>query len=235
MQTKNANGKRRLGLMPEVLPAPTASARGPVRDRTLGHMRRLLATAAAVSAAACSRESGQNADAVSVTIPPSTEDGGAAGTTPGTNPMASHQHTVPTATATPTATAPPTGYAVVDPMPAPARCAGIAAAAKATAVFHKDKTGVYLEVTITLGSANGAQFDKSAPPSSWGSNLLGAKFNGHSVILRLRPTSSSAGSASLGVSAGVACSAGPGHLTANVQWTGTPTAGTKTSIQLSDY
>ena len=56
--TPPKTGGRRLTLLPEVLPAPTMAHESKVRDRTLEHLRGLLALAAATTTltVACSQE-----------------------------------------------------------------------------------------------------------------------------------------------------------------------------------
>src|SRR5262245_33407047 len=162
--------KRRLKLMPEVLPAPDRARPGGARQRTVAHMQRMAQAAAAVASASCSREP---TNTQTVVIPPTTSTSTATTTAVATAPTVTATATA-TPTAPPTVTAPPTGYAVVDPMPAPARCAGLARTTKTIAAWKKDATGTFLEITVTLptGGTFAAQFDKATPPSVWGSNLL---------------------------------------------------------------
>src|SRR5262245_34085695 len=91
-------GKRRLGMMPEVLPAPTRGhGEGSPRQRTLNTMERML-TAAAASAliTGCSNN----------------KSGG------------------------------DTGYGVVDPMPPPVRCPGVAASVDVKATWKEGQAGL---------------------------------------------------------------------------------------------
>lgn len=86
--------RRRLDLLPEVLPAPPAPVEGGPRQRTLARLTRLAAaTAAAAAISGCKDKHGT---------------GG--------------------------------GYAVVDPMPVPARCTGAAMTIHATAKWKDEKT-----------------------------------------------------------------------------------------------
>lgn len=137
--------KRRLEMMPEVLPAPTKLApRGDVRARTMQHMQRMVATASALGAVAGCTKS-DTTTTQTVTVP------SASATTTGGGPLTSA-----TATAPPTVSAIPTGppdmgYAVVDPMPMPSRCASAAQASKASASFVQQGKDLVLKVTVKLG------------------------------------------------------------------------------------
>jgi len=226
---------RRLQVLPEVLPAPTVTspdtARPDVRGRTLAHMQRLLATTAAVvPLASCTRSDMQGTQ--TVTIPMSS----ASATTQDT----SQGSLLPPPTATAVATAIPTatadmGYAVVDPMPAPARCLGLANASKANATFKRDATGLFLEVTLTLptGSAwAGATFTPGSQPSPWSGQLLSSQVSHLTATARVRPT---AGVTSLGISFSISCTAGPGSLSITASFPNSPTDTTKVTLQKNDY
>lgn len=215
---------RRLEILPEVLPAPTATPQSDVRARTLAHMQRLLA-ATAVMPLACTKADTQPTQ--TVTIPSATASVAADSTTHGTLIPETH----PSATAT--ATAPvDVGYAVVDPMPAPARCMGLAAASRATATFTADATGPVLDVHVTLpsGSAwSGTSF--SGQPSPWSGQLVSSSVSGATARARIRPT---AGTTTLGVSFTVTCPAGPGTVSITATFPAA-TAGAKVTLQKNDY
>lgn len=142
--------KRHLTLMPEVLPRPTQlpSTEGtPVREtrtRTLDHMRKLLASAAATSAvlAGCGPEAADKPSGTASQKPTtsasatasasssaatSADPSASASSSPppsastASASASSASSTSPTASAKPTLTPrhPPTGYMVVDPVPPP--------------------------------------------------------------------------------------------------------------------
>jgi len=96
--------RRKLKLLPEVLPAPNRNRNdaGP-RARTRDHMQRLLAAAAITGALACRSDPGYGV------VDPMPAPADASGPPPPPAPA--------DATAPPP---PPMGYAVVDPMPMPA-------------------------------------------------------------------------------------------------------------------
>jgi hypothetical protein len=229
-------GPRKLQMLPEVLPAPSPSdATSDVRGRTVAHMQRLLAAATAVAASGCSHEASSSN---TVTIPVASN----ASTAPTSTvpPL----HTAATvATATPVHTAEPdVGYAVVDPMPAPARCLGLAPASRTTAVLRRDgANGVILDVSLTLattGSWQGSAFDTSSPPSPWGGQILSTSFKGASVVVRIKPTvpaGSTATSTSVGVSFPISCAAGSGNVSVTATVPLPLKDGTKPTLHVADY
>jgi len=227
----NEAPKKRLQLMPEVLPAPTrASATTSVRSRTLTHMQRLLATAAAMPlAGACTKTDTQGS--TSVTIPSASESTTAQNTAGGTLLPPPKE----TATAKPTATAPDMGYAVVDPMPAPARCMGLASATTATAVFKKDSGGLYLEMTATLPTAqawSGTTFASGQTPSAWSGTVIGSTVTANKATVKVRP---SANATDLGVQLSISCAAGSGSIALTANFPASPTETTKPTLAKHDY
>ena len=225
--------KKRLQLMPEVLPAPTrASTTTGVRSRTLTHMQRLLATAAAIPLVTdCTKTDTQGSQ--SVTIPSASES--ATATAQNTTQGSLLPPPKETATAKPTATAPDMGYAVVDPMPAPARCMGLANATTATAVFKKDAGGVYLEVSATLPTAqawSGTTFTAGQTPSAWSGTVLGSQVTANKATVKVRP---SAGVTDLGVQLSISCAAGSGSISLTANFPASPTETTKPTLAKHDY
>ena len=218
---------RRLQILPEVLPAPTPAAPSPnVRGRTLAHMQRLLATAA-VMPLACTKADTQGSQTITIPTVAASDTGQQ---THGT--LIPETHTAATATATATTTA-DIGYAVVDPMPAPARCMGLAAASQATATFTSDATGPVLDVHVTLptgGNWSGSNFTPGAP-SPWSGQLVSHNVTGNSARARIRPT---AGTTSLGVSFSVMCTAGPGSIAVTANFNAIAN-GAKVTLQKNDY
>jgi hypothetical protein len=224
--------KKRLQLMPEVLPAPTRAERSTtnVRGRTLMHMQRLLATAAAMPlAGACTKTDTQGTQ--TVTLPSSS----ASATTQGTVEGSLLPPPKETATAKPTATAPDMGYAVVDPMPAPALCRGLATATTTTAVFKKDATGVYLEISATLPTGTtwtGTTFVPGQSPSPWSGTVMSSQISSNKATIKMRPTT---GSTNIGVQLSITCSAGGGSIAFNATFPASPTETTKPTIAKYDY
>jgi len=128
--------RRRLKLMNEVLPSPTASDATSPRARTLSHLQRLMSAAALL--AACNKQSpgtGQPGYGVVDPMPPPAldrdkPDSGAAADASAATPTSSVASPLAIRSAVPVASssaAPPNpppighGYGVVDPMPTPAQ------------------------------------------------------------------------------------------------------------------
>jgi hypothetical protein len=226
---------RRLQVLPEVLPAPTVTPRSSspgVRSQTLAHMQRLLATAAAIPLAGCTRADTQTSSKT-VTIPV------ASATAPEGADASVHGSLLPppkaTATAVATATAPTTGYAVVDPMPAPARCMGLASASKTAAVFKRHGKDWVLEVTLTLPSGaswGGMTFAPSSTPSVWSGQIVASSVTHRTAKVTMRPT---AGASMAGVLFPVACAAGRGGVSVTATYSGAPASTTKISLSTRDY
>ena len=205
------------------------------RHRTVGHMNKLIAATAAASA--CSRP-----DVQTVTITPLPAVPASTDTTTAPPPPP------PTASATFTAPPPPnpppdpSGYLVVDMLPAPARCLGVAGASKVTAKFHRDGGHVVLDLVVVLpssGAAAGTTFIASSAPSPWSSTVVSSSFRTGNTIanVRLQPTTSgSAASASMGVQLDVSCgSRGRGTLGVNVTYANPPSESTTPTVSLHDY
>jgi hypothetical protein len=194
--------KRRLEMMPEVLPTPTLAPRGNVRVRTMQHMQRMVATAGALGAVAGCTKS-DTTTTQSVTVPSAS----ATTTSTGTSPLASATVTAPPTASTVVSPPPDHGYAVVDPMPMPSRCASAAQASKASATFVQQGKDLVLKVTVKLGGGatwtGGAVTPYSGSVKSVSSNaakdaldvFLPASVDGLSV-----PITCPAGTASISVS-----------------------------------
>ncbi len=222
---------RRLKILPEVLPAPTkAPTSNDVRGRTLAHMQRLLATTAAMLPLTdCTKSDTQGSQ--TVTIPSASSSATSESSAHGTL-------LVPTATATPTAkataTAPDMGYAVIDPMPAPARCLGLANATRTSAVFVRDPGGLLLEFSATLPSGGawaGTTFTPNGA-SAWSGTIVTQRITGLSAVARVKVT---AGNTSAGVSFSITCAAGPGSIAITSTFTDPPTESTKVTLQKHEY
>lgn len=220
--------------MPEVLPAPTRASSSDVRGRTVAHMQRLLAGAAAIPLAACTKEDTQGTQTVTIPV----ASASASATAPATIEGSLLPPPSATATATAVATAPhDMGYAVVDPMPAPARCMGLAAASKSSASFKRDGAGVLLEIAVTLPTTGpqwaGAQFDTSNKPSPWSGTLVSSNIVAHTAVVKIKP---SPNTTNLGVSLPISCSAGTGSISITAMFTDTaPTTSTKVTLNTHDY
>jgi hypothetical protein len=144
--------KRRLQLMPEVLPAPNKTATSAVRERTMARLRVLAAVGAGIAAACGGATTGSSGDGKG-------SSGGGGGGPDGGLPDANKPDSDP-------------GYGVVDPLPAPA-CFDYATQPTATAKFVDPKdvgvdgkadagSGRWVQVIITLNQKDVAVGDIKA-------------------------------------------------------------------------
>jgi hypothetical protein len=205
------------------------------RHRTVGHMNKLIAATAAASA--CTRP-----DTQTVTIAPLptvTADTTSAPPPPPPPPTASATLTAPPQPPPPPD---PSGYLVVDMLPAPARCLGVAAASKVTAKFHRDGGHMVLDVIVSLptsGAAAGTKFIGSGANSAWSATIVASTLASSNTVahVTLQPTTSGSSSlASMGVQLQVSCGArGNGTLGVNVDYSNPPSPGTVPSVTLHDY
>ena len=193
------------------------------RGRTLAHMHQMLAATAAVG---CSRADVQTVTLTPLpTVPASATDGTASpAPLPPTATVASPPPTAPTSV--------PSGYLVVDMLPAPARCLGLASATKATARFHASATGPVLEIGVTLPSSGklaGSKWDGTASP--WSGQVQSSSFHGPVATVRVKPAAAT--TSSLGVSLGVSCgAAGTGAIAVTATFAA---PGASASLTLQDY
>ena len=204
------------------------------RNRTVGHMNKLIAATAAASA--CTHP-----DTQTVTIAPLPQIASDTTSAPPPPPP-------PTASATltqppqPPPPPDPSGYLVVDMLPAPARCLGVAAASKVTAKFHRDGGHMVLDLVVSLptsGAAAGTKFTGSGATSAWSATVVSSSYRSGNTVanIRLQPTTSgSASLASMGVQVVVTCgSRGSGTLAADVTYNNPPTESTVPNVTLHDY
>ncbi len=220
-------------MLPEVLPAPTPTSTTNARARTAAHMRKMMVTA--MAAAGCAREASPS----TVTIPTASN----APTTGQTGSLPPLHSATAGASAKPPDDEPRSdiGYAVVDPMPAPARCMGLAAASKAKAALKADAGGAVLEVTLTLattGAWQGTVFDTTrGSTSAWGGQLVSKTFKGSTATVTVKPTipASSQSTHLIGVSFPISCAAGNGNVTVTAAMPMPIHAGATTTVTLTDY
>jgi hypothetical protein len=127
------------------------------------------------------------------------------------------------------------GYAVVDPMPAPARCNGLAAATTTIGAFKKDAGGLYFELTATLPTGTtwaGTTFTQGSTPSAYPGTVLSSQVTSNKATVKIRPSPSMT---SVGVQLSVSCPAGPGSISVTASFSATPTETTKPTFQKYDY
>ena len=218
---------RKLRLLPEVLPDPTAKApEGSPRARTVRHMHRLLAMAAATTALACTKdgEPGIRKENEATTNKKPTADPTVT-TTATTSETATASATVPDITTGP-------GYGVVDPMPPPAKCAGAAASIKAVGVWKTDKSGAYVEVKMPKPTMPDTKYDRKTAPYASGGKVGAPTFVGDDLVLRVTPDAPA--TTTVWVYASVTCTAGPEHVALQIDLTGAKTTGSTVKIDLYD-
>ncbi len=202
------------------------------RDSTLAHMHQMLATATAVAtASSCTQSDLQQ----TVTITPLPMQPTSADPTPPRPP--------PTASATFSAPVPvpppppdPSGYLVVDMLPAPARCMGLAAATYVIARFHRDANGIVIAVGIQLPTGPTlATYSGTAPTAMSGTIATFAYRNNSTyATAKIRPVPQTA--QNIGASFPVTCAGGSGGtLFAHVSFSGTPADGAPVNVTLTDY
>lgn len=182
------NERRKLKLLPEVLPAPAPSSRATSpRERTMLHMRRLVAATAMMSAGAegCSKPK----DVTPPDLPPPPGTASATATAPATAvetaTAATSEPTAPPTVASsgrPPPPPPPPTYAVVDPMPPPAQCNLTTVSAAPKWVTE----GSVLDVVVASSSAQvKLRNPKDSPLSVMGGKVVSADFQGGKVHARV--------------------------------------------------
>jgi hypothetical protein len=222
--------KKRLKMLPEVLPSPQGvNANGPSpRARTMAHMQRLLAVAAAATGAmACPKEGASDIKAddskTKTTVDPTSTATTAATTDP--------TSTAPTTTATPTNP----GYVVVDPMPPPAMCSGAASTISTSASWKTSASGALgVEVHLRKSSRADVSYTSKAAPTAYSGTIVATSFSPSEVVITMVPDK---GATYAGLYVPLACSAGDEHLNVQLELPAppaVPTAGTPVKVTLYD-
>lgn len=215
-------------LMSEVLPAPSAPFGGASpRARTLAKMERLLSLAATSAAIGGCSSASSPAQPV-VDIPPAGSGGPLV--VAGTNTTPPPPKASASATDEPSLDG-PIGYAVVDPLPPPAICAGVAPTIKATATWKQDKSGMVIELALPKPGFSGSSYVVGSPPMVYGATVLHTKAAADSVLLRLAP---SPGTTNVGVSLVVQCPPGQSKVSVNIEVKGPGQAGATLGTSLYD-
>ena len=200
-------------VMPEVLPDPR-HPRGvsSPRARTMAHMQRLVATAAAlgVTTAAGAFELGCGK---TTKVPGDNEPDGKSGPPKPLDPGNT------------------SGYAVVDPMPPPAHCAGVAQLVRATAKFVKVGADIQLEVRFPNPVGRDDYKYSGKVATSYGGTVVSTAQKPDAVTVTIKPDAT-ATNATITVKGN--CNAGPSSVMANVTWTGPVTEKTSATINLND-
>lgn len=240
--------------LPEVLPDPrrAPAATGP-RQRTLLHMQRLLATAAAMTTAGCGKQDVTNAPTIAAdeagahpasTTSTAKEDDASAGPIADSNAIDAGPPAyavIPEAgaavdggvVAQPRPPVMPTGYAVVDPMPPPAHCPGIAPLVTPKVAFAAKGAKVEASVQFPLPKGRADyHYTKGAPAIVYGGQHVATSVTATGVTVTAL-VESTATHVSIAVKG--TCNQGPGTLTAFVSWTGAPAPGTTARVNVSEH
>jgi hypothetical protein len=197
------------------------------RSRTVAHMQQLLATATAV---ACTRPDTQTVTITPLPTVPVSADPNA----PPPPPTASATFNAPPPSPTPPD---PSGYLVVDMLPAPARCLGVAASSKAAGKFRRDASGVVLDLIVTLPQSGAAQSTFTGVAGAWPGQVVSSSFNGAKSVanVRLRPGPGASSAASAGVQLSITCAGGAGTLNVVATFPSPPTDTTTITFALYDF
>lgn len=198
-------------VLPEVLPDPRAArarAAGP-RQRTVAHMHRMLATAAALGIAlGCGKTTGPKAAPGDKRGCGGDKAGGGGELGGSSGDMSS------------------SGYAVVDPMPPPAHCPGIADAIAATATREGDVVVVRFPLPSNRADY---KYMTDSPAYAYDATVVSSAVKDGAIVVTLRPES---GVRRFGVSVKGFCDAGPSTISADVSWEGD---GGALTVLLNDY
>jgi hypothetical protein len=206
------------------------------RQRTLREMQRLVAVAAAMGACAKgqSQASGESRDdAASKEQSQASDESGDGATSKGETQATGESRDEPVSKqdAAFTAKEPPPksrGYAVVDPMPSPARCLGLARTVKATTRWD----GPILELVLAAPAMPGAQYEtKRKIQVTKGASLKKQIVTVDKVVLRLEIE---AGTRQVQVSIPATCPHGPETLLAIVRGAGPLERGGAVAVILTD-
>jgi hypothetical protein len=218
---------RKLELMPEVLPEPkrVTTGAGDARARTMAHLQRLLATAAAGGTLlGCTREG---------TLGPDTRRESGAGIPTAAT---SAKLDLPEAGAPPTATTttpPPTGYAVVDPVPMPAACPGLASEVRAAAVWVSAPAGaVAVSLGLVPGSADAVIFEAGGVASIVNATLYSRAGTGKTRTLVVQP---SAGASAVLINVPSHCNGRPVNVSLALDVVSPGSPGSPVPMSVSSY
>jgi len=201
------------------------------RARTVAHMQRLVATATAASAAAsCSHET--DVKTVTITPPPAPTGTDIAIASPPPPPPTT---TIPAPPPPPAPPPDPSGYLVVDMLPAPARCLGVAAAAHATGSFRHEAGTLVLDLDVVLGA--NATFSGAAP-TAWSASVVRSSFRANNTVavVRLKPPSNVPGTHVISLQIPVDCGGGAqGTLSVTATYTAPAQDGVVPTYALHDF
>jgi hypothetical protein len=125
------------------------------------------------------------------------------------------------------------GYAVVDPMPPPAQCLGVAATINASAKWKAKDDGAGFVIEITFGKPGraDANYTPGDPGQTYSGKIISNTLTDGSATVVLEPT---AGATFANVSIAATCTQGNGHVSAELNLSSPPSAGAAIPLTLSD-
>jgi hypothetical protein len=229
--------KRKLGMLPEVLPEPRApQPAGDARARTVAHMQRLLATATAAGTAigGCQKDAPRTIAPVETgssriaAVDTSTSSSTSSSTYPSTSSTGSSAE-APDADTTATAS---TGYIVVDPVPPPATCPGIATQVHATATWRGTAGGWVVDVNLPKGTGPDTVTYGNLGPSAYGGSVVASSAAPDTKLVTVKPD---ANATSMSVSIPALCNGRPVVFSAGITLGATPLPGAAVPMSFSSY
>ncbi len=206
-------------------------------------MHQMLATATATAVASCTQPEVQQTVTITPLPTTSTTDTSTAVAPPPpptTSAIATASATANATSLPPTPPNPTAGYLVVDMLPAPARCLGVATSTKTTARFRRDGSGIVLDIAVTLPATTslGAISFTGTAATVWGGTIVTSTVQPHTHVAsaRVRPLAAASGNVSIGVTFEVSCgSAGVGQLAVTSTFTAPATESTTAHVLVHDY
>jgi hypothetical protein len=88
---------------------------------------------------------------------------------------------------------PDPGYGVVDPLPPPPQCPGLAASVVTTLASKSTPKGTAIEIVLKKPTFKASGWDKTAKPTVYGGTLESHAFVGDDLVVRVVPDAKSAG------------------------------------------
>ena len=203
-----------------------------VRAKTMTHMKRLLAVAAATGAAgaACTKEGSND------TIKADESKGKPVSTSTETPTAAPSPTPSDTATVVTPPTPPSAGYMVVDMLPPPAKCAGASGTIMPTAAWKSSSSGAMaIEVHLRKPTRPDVAYSTKTPPTAYAGTISATTVTGGEVIITLVPDT---GATYAGLYVPLDCKAGSERLNVELDLSAapgaTPKSGTPVKVSLYD-
>ena len=127
------------------------------------------------------------------------------------------------------------GYAVVDPMPPPARCPGVATSIDVTAAWKQGQGGLVVELRLSKPRRPDASYAPAEAPAVSSGKLVSSNAEAGAMALEIAPEP---GVTSVYVSVGATCSDGSSHVAIELDLSGAattpPKAGDPVKLTMND-